>query len=222
MYLLFVMEVATRRVHLAGCTTSPEEAWMKQIARNLTAADNGFLQGKRYVLMDRDSKFSREFRTLLQEAGVEPVLLPARSPNLNAHLERFHRSLKAECLACLIFFGERPLRQAIAEFEEHYHRERNHQGLNNKLLEPEASVGHRSGQIRCRQRLGGLLKYYYRSAACETGTAFSRRPGTTPSDSGIWRPARNCIVSSATRTGSTAQLFRLTAATRCPAAQTRP
>ena len=165
MYLLFVMEVATRRVHLAGCTTSPEEAWMKQVARNLTAADNGFLQGKRYVLMDRDSKFSREFRTLLQEAGVEPVLLPARSPNLNAHLERFHRSLKAECLECLIFFGEQPLRKAIAQFEEHYHRERNHQGLNNKLLKPEASVGHRSGQIRCRQRLGGLLKYYYRSAA---------------------------------------------------------
>ena len=148
MYLLFVMEVATRRVHFAGCTTSPEEAWMKQVARNLTAADNGFLQGKRYVLMDRDSKFSREFRTLLQEAGVEPVLLPARSPNLNAHLERFHRSLKAECLECLIFFGEQPLRKAIAQFEEHYHRERNHQGLNNKLLKPEVSVGHMSGQIR--------------------------------------------------------------------------
>jgi hypothetical protein len=65
----------------------------------------------------------------------------------------------------VIFFGERPLRKAIAQFEEHYHRERNHQGLNNKLLKPEASVGHRSGQIRCRQRLGGLLKYYYRSAA---------------------------------------------------------
>ena len=97
-------------------------------------------------------------------AGVRPGL-PARSPNLNAHLERFHRSLKAECLACLIFFGERPLRKAIAEFEEHYHRERNHQGLNNKLLKPQASVGLRSGQIRCRQRLGGLLKYYYRSAA---------------------------------------------------------
>jgi transposase InsO family protein len=82
---------------------------------------HGFLQGKRYVLKDRDSKFSREFRTLLQEAGVERVLLPARSPNLNAHLERFHRTLKGECLECLIFFGEQPLRRAIAQ-RGLYHR----------------------------------------------------------------------------------------------------
>jgi len=149
MYLLLVMEVATRRVHFAGCTTSPEEAWMKQVARNLTAAEDGFLQAKQYVLMDRDSKFSLAFRTLLEDAGVEPVVLPARSPNLNAHLERFHRSLKAECLERMIFFGEQPLRKAIAEFEEHYHRERNHS----------------SGSVACRERLGGILKYYYRPAA---------------------------------------------------------
>lgn len=165
MYLLFVMEVATRRVHFAGCTTSPEEAWMKQVARNLTAADDGFLQGKEYILMDRDSKFSAGFRKLLAEAGIEPVLLPPRSPNLNAHLERFHRSLKAECLECLIFFGEQPLRRAIAEFGEHYHRERNHQGLDNKLIDPEVTVGQASGTVTCRERLGGLLKYYYRCAA---------------------------------------------------------
>jgi len=115
--------------------------------------------------MDRDSKFSTEFRTLLQEAGVEPVVLPARSPNLNAHLERFHRSLKAECLECLIFFGEHSLRQAILAFGEHYHRERNHQGLDNKLIDPDEMVGHTRGEVQCRQRLGGLLKYYYRSAA---------------------------------------------------------
>ncbi len=163
-YVLFVMEVASRRVHFAGCTTSPAEAWMKQVARNLTAADDGFLQGKQYILMDRDSKFSLAFRTLLQEAGVESVLLPARSPNLNAHLERFHRSLKAECLECLIFFGEQSLRQAIFAFGEHYHRERNHQGLDNKLIDADEMVGHISGEVECRQRLGGLLKYYYRSA----------------------------------------------------------
>ena len=115
--------------------------------------------------MDRDSKFSAAFRKLLADAGVESVVLPARSPNLNAHLERFHRSLKAECLEGMIFFGERPLRKALAEFEQHYHRERNHQGLNNRLIEPEASVGHTHGPVRCRERLGGLLKYYYRSAA---------------------------------------------------------
>jgi len=130
-----------------------------------SVADDGFLQGKQYLLMDRDSKYSLAFRTLLQEAGVEPVLLPARSPNLNAHLERFHRSLKAECIECLILFGEQSLRQAISASGEHYHRERNHQGLENKLIDPDEMVGHINGEVQCRPRLGGLLNYYYRSAA---------------------------------------------------------
>jgi transposase InsO family protein len=115
--------------------------------------------------MDRDSKFSLTFRTLLEDAGVEPVVLPARSPNLNAHLERFHRSLRAECLERMIFFGEQPLRKAIAEFEEHYHRVRNHQGLGNELIVPDEMVRHCSGSVACRERLGGILKYYYRPAA---------------------------------------------------------
>src|SRR5262249_53416363 len=97
-YLLFVMELATRRVHFAGCTPNPDEFWMKQVARNLTAADDGFLLGKRYLLMDRDSKFSTAFRGMLADAGTKAVRLPPRSPNLNAHLERFWRSLREECL----------------------------------------------------------------------------------------------------------------------------
>src|SRR5438132_7780786 len=106
---------------------------MKQIARNLTGAEAGFLEGKRYLLMDGDSKFTEAFRTILEDAAVEPVLLPPRSPNLNAHLERFHRSLKEECLDRLIFFGEHSLRNAVQEFLAHYHSERNHQGLDNRL-----------------------------------------------------------------------------------------
>ena len=88
-YLLFVMEVATRRVHFAGCTTGPDEKWMKQVARNLTDSVGGSLLGTRYLLMDRDSKFSAAFRSLLDGAGVKAVRLPPRSPNLNAHLARF-------------------------------------------------------------------------------------------------------------------------------------
>jgi hypothetical protein len=88
-YVLFVMELATRRVHFAGLSPSPDNPWMKQIARNLTAVDEGFLAGKRYVLMDRDSKFTEAFRTSLLNAGVKAVRLPPQSPNLNAHLERF-------------------------------------------------------------------------------------------------------------------------------------
>jgi len=164
-YLLFVMEIATRRVCFAGCTPNPEELWMTQVARNLTDAEDGLLIGRRYVLMDRDGKFCPAFRAILKTEGVEAVLLPPKSPNLNAHLERFHRSLKAECLSRLIFFGETSLRKAVTLFLEHYHAERNHQGLDNRILVPGGEVGRTSGEIECRERLGGLLRYYYRKAA---------------------------------------------------------
>jgi transposase InsO family protein len=138
---------------------------MKQIARNLTDPIDGFLKDKRYVLLDRDTNFSGVFRTIIKEAGVEPVRLPARSPNLNSHIERFHLSLKRECLDKMIFFGERSLRNAVAQFLLHFHRERNHQGLGNKLIESGEEVGLTDGKTQCRERLGGLLNYYYRDAA---------------------------------------------------------
>ena len=164
-YLLFVMETATRRVHFAGCTPNPDGPWMQQIARNLTDVEEGFLKGKRYVLMDRDGKFSPAFQEILKTENIEPVLLPAKSPNLNAQLERFHRSLKEECLDRMIFFGDAMLRNAVLQFLDHYHRERNHQGLDNRILMPGAEVGQMTGTLECRERLGGLLRYYYRAAA---------------------------------------------------------
>jgi putative transposase len=164
-YLLVVMELALRRVHFAGITTNPDDIWMKQIGRNLTAADDGCLLGKRYLLMDRDSKFSEAFRATLSNAGVTPVRLPPRSPNLNAHLERFWRSLRQECLDRLIFFGEDMLRRAIHAYISHYHRERNHQGLENRLIEAGEEVGRKVGEVQCREHLGGTLRYYYRQAA---------------------------------------------------------
>jgi putative transposase len=164
-YLLFIMELATRRIHFAGSTANPEEAWMKQIARNLTDAEDGFLNGKSYILMDRDAKFSTAYRAILENAAVESVRLPPRSPNCNAHLERFMRSLKGECLDRLIFFGETSLRRAVGQFLEHYHAERNHQGLGNRLINAGAEVGRRAGEVHCRERLGGVLRYYYRPAA---------------------------------------------------------
>jgi transposase InsO family protein len=164
-YLLFAMELASRRVHFAGVTPAPDDHWMKQVARNLTVEDGGFLLGKRYLLMDRDSKFSAAFRLVLANAGVNSVRLPPQSPNLNAHLERFWRSLREECVDRLIFFGEEALRRAIREFVIHFHRERNHQGLGNRLIEPEVHMASCTGTVRCRKRLGGLLRYYYRQAA---------------------------------------------------------
>jgi hypothetical protein len=164
-YLLFVMELKTRRVHFAGCTVHPDETWIKQVARNLTNFEDGFLIGKRYVLMDRDTKFFQSFRDFLADEGVAPVRLPPKSPNLNAHQERFMRSIKSECLDRMIFFGENMLRNAVREYVSHYHQERNHQGLENKIIDPDDEVGQLKGEIECRERLGGLLRYYYRGAA---------------------------------------------------------
>ena len=164
-YLLFAMELKTRRVHFAGCTTSPNETWMKQTARELSNFEDGFLTGSRYVIMDRDSKFCESFRDILGGDGIEPLLLPPRSPNLNSHLERFFGSLKFECLDRVIFFGEQSLRIAVRDYLGHYHSERNHQGLSNSLIEAGAEVGQVDGDIQCRERLGGLLRYYHRSAA---------------------------------------------------------
>jgi putative transposase len=163
-YLLFVMDVATRRVHFAGCTPNPDEPWMKQIARNLTDCEDGFLKGERFLIMDRDSKFTDAFRDILEGEGVEAVRLPARSPNLTPHIERFMRSAKEECLLRMIFFGEKMLRAAVSQFLEHYHGERNHQGLDNKIITPGDEVGRQDGEIRCHERLGGLLRYYHRAA----------------------------------------------------------
>ena len=163
-YLLFVMELKTRRVHFAGCTTSPGEVWMKQTARELTNHEDGFLQGKRYLIMDRDSKFSESFRAFLSKEGVEPVRLPPRSPNMNAHLERFFGSLKSECLNRLILFGENSLRNAVGQFLFHYHTERPHQGLGNELIESIEHPQDVSKKIETTERLGGLLRSYNRAA----------------------------------------------------------
>ena len=164
-YLLFFMELATRRVHLAGLTMHPDEEWLVHVARNMTDAEVGFLRGKRYLLMDRDGKFSELFRRTLQAVGVKPVRLPPRSPNLNANIERFMRSLKEECLDRMIFFGEKSLQAATVSYVDHFLREPNHQGMDNRLLIPGREVGEKAGEVMCRERLGGLLRYYYRQAA---------------------------------------------------------
>jgi len=165
-YLLFAMHLATRRVQFVGCTANPGGPWMLQMARNLTDAIDGFLLPPiRYLLLDRDTKFTAEFQALLKAAGVEPVLLPPRRPNCNAFLERFFRSLKEEALDRMIFFSEDALRKAAGEFVLYYHTERNHQGLDHRILQPGPEVGRKEGDVVCSERLGGTLKYYYRQAA---------------------------------------------------------
>jgi transposase InsO family protein len=164
-YVLVVMELATRRVQVAGMTPHPTDAFMQQCARQLTDPFEGFLLGKRYLIHDRDTKYTQAFDHLLRDSGVEPIILPPRSPNLNAHCERFVRSIKEEALEQMVMLGERSLHHVISQYLAHYHAERNHQGLANQLIAPESNLGSHSGPVRRRDRLGGLLRYYYRDAA---------------------------------------------------------
>ena len=125
----------------------------------------GFLIGKRYLIHDRDPLFTAEFLKILEATGVQSIKLPPRPPNLNAYAERFVRTIKESCLERIILFGEGSLRKAIREFVDHYHYERNHQGLGNRLILKEAVGTDSNGVIQCRQRLGVMLNYYHRQAA---------------------------------------------------------
>jgi putative transposase len=164
-HVFLVMRLATRQVHIAGIIPEPHERWMSQMARNLTDGWEGFLQGCRYLIHDRASHFSERFRMILAAGGLESVRLPARSPNLNAFAERFVRIIRESCLDRLVLIGEASLHRAASEFVLHYNRERNHQGLDNQIIQPEFTPFPSEGPIQCRSRLGGMLRYYYREAA---------------------------------------------------------
>jgi transposase InsO family protein len=165
-YVLFFIHLGSRQVHVAGVTPHPTQAWMMQVARNITMEEWGFLSPGQYLIHDRDTKFCAAFQQIIDAAGVTRVPLPPRSPNLNAYAERWVRSIKEECLSRLILFGEASLRQALTQYVEHFHHERNHQGKGNVVLFPTVNPdAERAGPIQCRERLGGLLKFYDREAA---------------------------------------------------------
>jgi hypothetical protein len=141
--VLFFIHLESRKVDIAGITVHPNERWMQQMARNVTMEGWGTLQDCRYLLHDRDTKYTISFRAIIESGGVKPLALPARSPNLNAYAKRWVRSVKDECLSKIILFGERSLRRALSEYVEHYHAERNHQGKGNVLLFPlDAEIRH--------------------------------------------------------------------------------
>jgi len=158
--VLFFIELSTRKVELGGIGLAADGLWMSQIGRNLTDAVDGILVGKRYLIHDRDPLFTAEFLNMLSDSGVKSVKLPPRSPNLNAYAERFVRSIQESCIERLILFGEDSLWKAVQEFLAHYHGERNHQGLRNRLITPDPRLTASRGPIRRRDRLGGMLNYY--------------------------------------------------------------
>ena len=165
-YVLFFIHLGSRKVYVAGVTPHPNEAWMVQVARHVTMEEWGCLSPGQYLLHDRDGKYCPAFHQLIDAAGVTRVPLPPRSPNLNAYAERWVRSIKEECLSRMILFGEMSLCHVLTQYVEHYHHERNHQGKGNVLLFPTVSQDPaRAGPMQCRERLGGLLKYYTHEAA---------------------------------------------------------
>jgi hypothetical protein len=165
-YVLFFIKLDTREVHIAGITANPNASWMNQMARNLTMEEWGILKPGQYLIHDGDKKFCASFKEMLDHSGVKRVPLPPRSPWLNAFSERWIQSVKTEALSKMILFGERSLRHVLSEYLAHYHEERPHQGKGNVILFPSAQAEPSSeGTIECRERLGGLLKYYHRKAA---------------------------------------------------------
>ena len=152
-YTMFAIDLATRRVRVVGITPHPDEAFMRQVVRTLSMADGDLC---RVLICDRDAKWSAAVRERLEEAGIRVVQTPYEAPNANAYAERFVRSMKEECLDRIIPIGEGLFRRAVSEFVAHYHRERNHQGLENAPIDglPRSGVG----RVHRQSRLGGLLK----------------------------------------------------------------
>lgn len=164
-FVMVVIDLSTRRVHLAGVVHDLHGRWVEQIARNLTDPVHGFLKDARYLIHDRDPVFTKQFKEILKAVGVKTVKLPPRSPNLNAYCERFILSVKTDCLRRMIPLGRRHLELMLAEYLAHYHRERNHQGLDNRLVEDLPDNDNATGPVCCRERLGGVLNFYYREVA---------------------------------------------------------
>jgi transposase InsO family protein len=161
-YTVFVIDLASRRVQILESTPHPDALFMQQAVRTLTMAD-GALLAPQVLICDRDRKWSRDVRRQLQDASIRVILTPPRAPNANAYAERFVRSIKGECLDRLVPLGERHFRRGIAEYVQHYHGERNHQGLENRLISGEPATT-MTGRVRRRPRLGGLLNFYERAA----------------------------------------------------------
>ena len=163
LYVLFFIELGSRRVHLAGCTTNPTGAWVVQQARNLSFTN--VLERMRFLIHDRDSKFTAAFDEVFRSEGITVIRTPLRAPQANAYAERFVRTVRNECLDWLLIIGRRHLEQVLRIYIQHYNRERPHRGLALQPPEPAQITEPRARAVARRDRLGGLLHEYYRAAA---------------------------------------------------------
>jgi putative transposase len=162
-YVLFFIELGSRRVHLAGCSTNPTGAWVTQQARNLSFT--GLLERTRVLIHDRDSKFTAAFDEVFRSEGIKVIQTPIRAPQANAYAERFVRTVRTECLDWLLILGRRHLEHVLCCYVTHYNAERPHRAL--ALVPPEAgntAVRPANAKIERHDLLGGLI-HEYRAAA---------------------------------------------------------
>jgi transposase InsO family protein len=163
-YVLFFIELGSRRVHLAGCTTNPTGAWVTQQTRNLNFAR--VLERMRFLIHDRDSKFSAAFDEVFCSEGIKVIHTPIRAPQANAYAERFVRTIRAECLDWLLILGRRHLERVLRSYTAHYNRERPHRGLALQPPDPAKTASPPTlGVVHRRDQLGGLIHEYHRTAA---------------------------------------------------------
>ena len=164
-YVLFFIELQTRRVHLAGCSAHPSGRWVAQQARNLSFS--GTLADLRFLIRDRDSKFSAAFDEVFRSDGTRVILTPVRAPRANAYAERFVRTVRTECLDWLLILGPRQLDHVLRVFVEHYNRERPHRALDQRppTPPPPSPPPAPAAPVKRRDRLGGLIHEYHRAAA---------------------------------------------------------
>ncbi len=163
-YLLFFIELESRRVHLAGCTTNPTGAWVTQQARNLSFT--GIFERIRFLIHDRDRKFSGAFDEIFRSEGITVIETPIRAPQANAYAERFVRTVRTERLDWLLILGCRHLERVLRIYTAHYTSERPHRGRALRPPDPAGTVGPSAvGKIGRRDQLGGLIHEYYRTAA---------------------------------------------------------
>jgi putative transposase len=163
-YVLFFIELGSRRVHLAGCTTNPSGAWVTQQARNLSFT--GLFDRMRFLIHDRDSKFAAAFDEVFRSERIQVIHTPIRAPQANTYAERFVRMIRAECLDWLMIVGRRHLERVLRAYTAHYNRERPHRAI--ALQPPEAAPAitrANTGRIERRDVLGGLIHEYHRAAA---------------------------------------------------------
>jgi transposase InsO family protein len=163
LYVLFFIELQTRRVRLAGVTPNPSGGWVTQQARNLVVDVDGRERPLRFLIHDRDAKFSAPFDEVFRTEGVEIIRTPFRAPNANAHAERFVRTLREECLDWLLIVGRRQLEHVLRGYVDHYNRERPHRALDLRPPQPSQVIPLRAqpdAAVHRRDRLGGLIHEY--------------------------------------------------------------